>query len=102
MNRLTARAELRKTAANSARKNIPQRIPLYSMKGPPTISDSAMAMSNGVRLISAIEAMRKIRNPIGCKKMNQSDSRCTSTTRVRLRLWDITAMPSRATTIGSS
>ena len=72
------------------------------MNGPPTISLSAMAISNGVRLISAIDATRKIRNPIGCRKMNHSVSRCTSTTRVRLKLCARTATPRRATTMGSS
>ena len=46
-----------------------QRIPLYSMYGPPAISDSPTAMSNGVRFSSASIAMKKITKPSGCQTM---------------------------------
>ena len=41
--------ESEKTLMYSAKKNMLQRMPLYSMKGPPTISDSATGMSKGLR-----------------------------------------------------
>ena len=46
-----------KSATYSAKKKNPKRIPEYSVKGPATSSLSASTMSNGVRLISASEAM---------------------------------------------
>ena len=42
------------------------------------ISESATGMSNGGRVSSASEAVRKMRNPIGCEKTNQYFS-CAST-----------------------
>ena len=35
------------------------------------ISESATGMSNGGRVSSASEAMRKMKNPIGCVSTNQ-------------------------------
>ena len=52
--------------AYEARKNMDQRIPLYSMKGPPTTSDSAVGISNGWRSSSARMAARKMKNASGC------------------------------------
>src|SRR3972149_7189787 len=43
-----ASTESMKTLTYSAKKNMLQRMPLYSMNGPPTISDSAVGMSKGV------------------------------------------------------
>ena len=45
------------SATYSAKKKKPKRMPEYSVNGPATISLSASTMSNGVRLISASDAM---------------------------------------------
>ena len=60
------------TFTYSAKKKKPNRIPEYSVAKPATISESASVMSNGVRLPSAVAAMKKITNPSGWRKMNQS------------------------------
>src|SRR3989304_5383869 len=54
-----------KRPASSARKNIDQRMPEYSTKGPPTTSDSPTGMSKGVRLSSAGAAMKKRKKASG-------------------------------------
>ena len=51
--------------AYSARKNIPNFIPLYSVLNPPTSSGSASGKSKGALFVSANEATVKIINAIG-------------------------------------
>jgi len=41
-------------------------MPEYSVAKPATISESASVRSNGVRLASAVAAMKKIRTASGC------------------------------------
>ena len=48
------------TFTYSAKKKNPKRIPEYSVAKPATISESASVRSNGVRLASAVAAMKKI------------------------------------------
>ena len=50
--------------AYSVRKNMDHFMPEYSVWKPATSSDSASGMSKGVRLVSAILAIKKIRNAI--------------------------------------
>ena len=57
----------------SAKKKKPKRIPEYSVAKPATISESASVRSNGVRLASAVAAMRKTMNASGCLNTNQSN-----------------------------
>ncbi len=56
----------------SAKKKKPKRMPLYSVAKPATISLSASVRSNGVRLASAVAAMKKMSAASGCRKMYQS------------------------------
>ena len=62
-------AETMNTFTYSAKKKNPKRIPEYSVANPATISESASVRSNGVRLASAVAAMKKISAPSGCWKM---------------------------------
>src|SRR6266545_236457 len=55
--RATMTALMMNSATYSAKKKNPKRIPEYSVNGPATSSESASIMSNGVRLISASDAM---------------------------------------------
>ena len=55
-------AEARNTYAYSARKKSANLSPENSVWKPATSSDSASGISNGVRLVSATEAIKKIRN----------------------------------------
>src|SRR3954466_9365524 len=71
-NRVTISAEMMNTFTYSAKNRKPKRIPEYSVAKPATISESASVRSNGVRFASAVAAMKKIRKPSGCRKMNQS------------------------------
>src|ERR1019366_8223948 len=59
-----AMAEERKTYAYSARKKSANFRPENSVWKPATSSDSASGISKGVRLVSATEAIRKIRKAI--------------------------------------
>ncbi len=61
-NSSTARAEIVTTWRYSARKNMANLMPEYSVWYPPTSSVSASARSNGGRLVSATPARRKITN----------------------------------------
>ena len=61
-NRTTVSAERMNTFTYSAKKKKPKRMPLYSVAKPATISLSASVRSNGVRLPSAVAAMKKMRN----------------------------------------
>ncbi len=63
-----------KTFTYSAKKKKPKRMPEYSVAKPATISESASVMSNGVRLASAVAAMKKMSAARGCLKTNQSRS----------------------------
>ena len=67
----TNRPETMKTLTYSAKKKKPNRIPEYSVAKPATISLSASVRSNGVRLPSAVAAMKKINAPSGCWKTYQ-------------------------------
>ena len=59
-NRVTVSAEMMNTLTYSAKKKKPKRMPEYSVANPATISESASVRSNGVRLASAVAAMKKI------------------------------------------
>jgi hypothetical protein len=65
-------AEMMNTFTYSAKNRNPNRIPEYSVAKPATISLSASAMSNGVRLASAVAARKKMRAPSGWRNTNQS------------------------------
>src|SRR5262245_44489728 len=62
-NRTTVSAERTNTLMYSAKKKNPKRMPEYSVAKPATISESASVRSNGVRLPSAVAAMKKMRKP---------------------------------------
>ena len=79
-----ASTEMSTMLTNSAIWNIDQRMPEYSMNGPPTTSDSATGMSNGCRYSSARPATRKMKNASGCQTMNGTRP-CPSTISTRLR-----------------
>ena len=70
-NNVTAIAEMTTTWMYSPRKNIANRIPEYSVWNPATSSVSASGRSNGARFVSAMPAMRKIRNAGHCDQMYQ-------------------------------
>ena len=70
----------------SAKKKKPNRMPEYSVAKPATISESASVMSNGVRLASAVAAMKKISQARGCLKTNQSRNEPDWATTMWLRL----------------
>ena len=57
-NMTTARADTRIMLAYSARKNIANDMPEYSIMWPATISDSPSTTSNGWRLVSARPEMK--------------------------------------------
>src|SRR3989304_2200273 len=61
----TKSAEKAKALPYSAMKKSPQRMPLYSIIGPPRTSDSATGISNGGRNTSARAAIMKMRAPHG-------------------------------------
>src|SRR3954453_5365146 len=65
---VTVSAERMNTFTYSAKKKNPKRIPEYSVAKPATISESASVRSKGVRLPSAVAAMKKIRKPSGWRK----------------------------------
>ena len=67
----TVSAERMNTFTYSAKKKNPKRMPLYSVAKPATISLSASVRSNGVRLPSAVAAMKKTMNASGCWKTYQ-------------------------------
>ena len=71
-NRVTVRAEMMNTLTYSAKKKKPKRMPEYSVANPATISESASVRSNGVRLASAVAAMKKISTASGCLNTYQS------------------------------
>ena len=71
-NRVTVSADMMNTFTYSAKKKNPKRMPEYSVAKPATISLSASVRSNGVRLASAVAAMKKISAPSGCWKTYQS------------------------------
>src|SRR5512143_3600171 len=75
--RATVSADRMNTLTYSAKKKKPKRIPEYSVAKPATISESASVRSNGVRLPSAVAALKKITKPSGCWKtyqlLNQPD-----------------------------
>ncbi len=73
-NRTTVNAERMNTFTYSAKKKKPKRMPLYSVAKPATISLSASVRSNGVRLPSAVAAMKKTMNASGCWKTYQSQN----------------------------
>ena len=60
------------TFTYSAKNRKPKRIPEYSVAKPATISESASVRSNGVRLASAVAAMKKISAPSGWRNTYQS------------------------------
>ena len=60
------------TLTYSAKKKKPKRIPEYSVAKPATISESASVRSNGVRLASAVTAMKNTTKASGWRQMYQS------------------------------
>src|SRR5208283_4881959 len=66
-NNVVATAETRNMFVYSARKNIANFMPLYSVIKPDTSSDSASGRSKGALFISAFDAIRNKTNPTGCK-----------------------------------
>src|SRR5664279_2332604 len=83
---VVARAETMKTLTYSAKKKKPKRMPEYSVAKPATISESASVMSNGVRLASAVAAMKKMTAANGCLKTNQLKSQPDWAVTMPLRL----------------
>src|SRR5664279_5899472 len=83
---VVTRAETMKTLTYSAKKKKPNRMPEYSVAKPATISESASVISNGVRLASAVAAMKKISRASGCLNANQSRAEpdCAATMWLRL------------------
>ena len=71
-NRTAVIAERMNMFTYSAKKKKPKRMPLYSVAKPATISLSASVRSNGVRLPSAVAAMKKMSAPSGCRNTYQS------------------------------
>ena len=67
-------ADRMKTSTYSAKKKKPKRMPLYSVAKPATISLSASVRSNGVRLPSAVAAMKKTMKASGCWNTYQSQN----------------------------
>src|SRR6266849_10104900 len=65
-NRIVARHETVTMLAYSPRKNIANLKLAYSVWNPATNSDSASGRSNGRRLVSAMAAVKKQRNPTIC------------------------------------
>src|SRR5215470_15005066 len=61
-NNVTAIADIVITFMNSARKKIAKRMPVYSVLNPPTSSCSASTRSNGGWFVSAVAAIKKIKN----------------------------------------
>src|ERR1035437_6680376 len=92
--RVVMSAETMNTLTYSAKKKNPKRIPEYSVAKPATSSESASVMSNGVRLASAVAAMKKMSAASGCLKMNQSRAEpdCERT------MWFMLIVPARMTT----
>ncbi len=83
---VTTMVLMMKSATYSAKKKKPKRMPEYSVAKPATISESASTMSNGVRLISAVAAMKKMGKAQNCQKKPQPLTRCHSTISVKERL----------------
>ncbi len=73
-NRVTISADMMNTFTYSAKNRKPNRIPEYSVAKPATISESASVRSNGVRLASAMPAMKKISAPSGWRNTYQSQT----------------------------
>ena len=68
-NRVTVMADMVMVFMNSARKNRAKRIDEYSVWKPPTSSWSASTRSKGGRFVSAMTAMKKIRNGTTASRM---------------------------------
>src|SRR5579871_4449901 len=76
---------------NSARKKSANRIDEYSVWNPPPSSDSPSERSNGGRLSSAVEAMKKMKNgtnPSRIRFQCQNAEACEATIPRVERLWD--------------
>jgi hypothetical protein len=69
----------------SARKNIEKTIEEYSTLYPATSSASASGRSKGVRLVSAIEEIKKMIAAANNGRTYQPVSSCANTMRVKLR-----------------
>src|SRR3989442_8327466 len=65
--RTEATTETTNISVYSARKNIAQKKPLYSVWKPATSALSASGMSNGIRFHSAKPAVKKIRKDSGLR-----------------------------------
>ena len=83
---MTISAEMMNTFTYSAKNRNPNRMPEYSVANPATISESASVRSNGVRLASAVAAMKKISAPSGWRNTNQSVNQPDCCTAIWLRL----------------
>ena len=97
-------AERTNTLTYSAKKKNPKRIPEYSVAKPATISESASVRSNGVRLPSAMAAMKKIRKPSGWRNTNQfvNQPSCCSVSSRRLIVPDRRISPTTDSVSGIS
>ena len=71
---MTTSAEMTTISMNSLSMNRPIFIEVYSVKYPATSSDSASGRSNGMRLFSAMLAVRKKTKATGCTKMPHAGS----------------------------
>src|SRR5690606_37216775 len=91
-NRTVVNAAIANIYTYSASIKNAQRNPEYSIWKPATISDSASGKSNGTRLSSATDAMKKTIKAIGCAKINQTLS-CASTISKRFKLPDSKITP---------
>ena len=83
---VTMSAEMMNTFTYSAKNRKPKRMPEYSVAKPATISESASVRSNGVRLASAVAAMKKISAPSGWRNTNQSQNQPDCWIAIWLRL----------------
>src|ERR1700748_3195488 len=70
-NIVTAIPETTNMFMYSANRYATNGVPPYSVKYPPTSSASASTRSNGARLVSANDAVMKIRKPTNCGMMYQ-------------------------------
>ena len=86
----------------SAIANAANFMPPYSVWYPATSSLSASGRSNGGRLVSAVPAIRKIRNPTGCSTMYHAVSAWAWTMSVSDRLCESISTPTTDSPIATS
>src|SRR5688572_23490605 len=103
-NSTTVSADRMNTLTYSAKKKKPKRMPLYSVAKPATISLSASVRSKGVRLPSAVAAMKNTTKASGCCHTYQSQNQPAWLATIWLRLSVPASMttPTGASSSGSS